>query len=78
MYIYLDFVTEFSCKMCGRCCRNEWLVTLMNYFWQAVRAARAGGQGPADELERVGAAAQLEFRCCHSRRALPAQAGEPL
>lgn len=28
MYIYLDMVAEFSCAMCGKCCRNDWLVTL--------------------------------------------------
>lgn len=28
MYIYLDIVEEFSCEMCGSCCRKEWAVTL--------------------------------------------------
>jgi len=28
MYIYLDIVEDFVCKMCGSCCRNDWMVTL--------------------------------------------------
>lgn len=28
MYIYLDIIKEFSCEMCGQCCRNQWQVTL--------------------------------------------------
>ena len=28
MYIYLDIVKEFSCRQCGRCCQNDWLVTV--------------------------------------------------
>jgi lysine-N-methylase len=28
MYIYLDIVEQFTCEMCGSCCRNEWQVTM--------------------------------------------------
>ena len=28
MYIFLDIVKEFTCEMCGLCCRNDWQVTL--------------------------------------------------
>lgn len=28
MYIYLDIIKEFSCEMCGACCRNDWQVTM--------------------------------------------------
>ncbi len=28
MYIYLDIIKEFSCEMCGSCCRNDWQVTM--------------------------------------------------
>lgn len=28
LYIYLDIVAEFACKMCGACCRNDWMVTV--------------------------------------------------
>lgn len=28
MYIYLDIIKEFSCEMCGQCCRNDWQVTM--------------------------------------------------
>lgn len=28
MYISLDMVDGFSCEMCGKCCRNDWMVTV--------------------------------------------------
>ncbi|SMC35317.1 flagellin lysine-N-methylase [Sporomusa malonica] len=28
MYIYTDIVGQFSCQMCGTCCRNHWQVTM--------------------------------------------------
>ncbi len=28
MYFYLDIVPQFTCAMCGTCCRNDWLVTV--------------------------------------------------
>ena len=28
MYIYLDFFKDFACRMCGECCRSDWMVTL--------------------------------------------------
>lgn len=28
MYISLDIVDGFSCEMCGKCCRNDWMVTV--------------------------------------------------
>lgn len=28
MFIYTDIVEQFSCEMCGTCCRNPWQVTL--------------------------------------------------
>ncbi len=28
MYIYPDFISLFSCEMCGLCCRNDWQVTV--------------------------------------------------
>lgn len=34
MYIYLDMVAEFSCEMCGQCCRNDWQVTVDKESYQ--------------------------------------------
>ena len=34
MYIYLDIIKEFSCEMCGSCCRREWSVTLDEESYQ--------------------------------------------
>lgn len=28
MFVYLDIVQKFSCRQCGACCRNNWLVTV--------------------------------------------------
>lgn len=28
LYIYLDIVEGFTCRMCGACCRNDWMVTV--------------------------------------------------
>lgn len=28
MYVYLDIIKDFSCEMCGACCRNDWQITL--------------------------------------------------
>jgi len=28
MYLYLDMVEHFACEMCGKCCRNDWLITV--------------------------------------------------
>lgn len=28
MFVFLDIVKGFSCQQCGRCCRNDWLVTV--------------------------------------------------
>jgi len=28
MYIYTDVVLNFSCEACGKCCRNDWQVTV--------------------------------------------------
>jgi lysine-N-methylase len=28
MYIYIDIIKEFTCEMCGQCCRNDWQVTM--------------------------------------------------
>ena len=28
IYTYADFVPQFSCAMCGMCCRNDWQVTV--------------------------------------------------
>lgn len=28
MYIYMDIIKDFSCEMCGQCCRNDWQVTM--------------------------------------------------
>lgn len=44
MYIYLDFIEDFACEMCGACCRKEWLVTLDEASYQRNRAlfARQG------------------------------------
>jgi lysine-N-methylase len=30
MYLFTDIVQQFSCELCGRCCRNKWLVTIDN------------------------------------------------
>ncbi|MEG6584391.1 flagellin lysine-N-methylase [Dendrosporobacter sp. 1207_IL3150] len=34
MYIYLDLVENFECKMCGTCCRRNWLVTIDERSYQ--------------------------------------------
>ncbi|MCX7781688.1 MAG: flagellin lysine-N-methylase [Negativicutes bacterium] len=28
MFIYLDIYEQFTCQMCGTCCRNDWAVTV--------------------------------------------------
>ena len=28
LFVYLDIVKKFSCRQSGRCCRNDWLVTV--------------------------------------------------
>ncbi len=28
MFVYLDIVEKFTCRQCGVCCRNNWLVTV--------------------------------------------------
>lgn len=28
MFVYLDIVAEFTCRQCGVCCNNDWLVTV--------------------------------------------------
>lgn len=44
MYIYLDFVPQFACAMCGSCCRNAWQVTVDEDRYRANAAlfARTG------------------------------------
>lgn len=46
MYIYLDIVEQFACRMCGTCCRNDWQVTVDQATYQrnAVLFAQMGGQ----------------------------------
>ncbi|MCE5286998.1 MAG: flagellin lysine-N-methylase [Pelosinus sp.] len=34
MYVYLDIAADFTCQMCGRCCRNDWQVTLTEESYQ--------------------------------------------
>lgn len=34
MYIFLDIVKEFTCEMCGLCCRNDWQITLNEDSYQ--------------------------------------------
>lgn len=34
MYSYLDIVSGFSCEMCGKCCRNDWLITVDEASYQ--------------------------------------------
>lgn len=34
MYSYLDIVAGFSCEMCGKCCRNDWLITVDEESYQ--------------------------------------------
>ena len=37
MYIFLDIAQDFQCEMCGRCCKNDWLVTLDENSYQRNR-----------------------------------------
>lgn len=34
MYIYLDIALNFACEMCGKCCRNDWQVTVDKESYQ--------------------------------------------
>lgn len=46
MYIYLDIVLSFACEMCGKCCRNDWQVTVNkeSYLRNAELFLKAGQQ----------------------------------
>lgn len=52
MYTYLDIVKEFSCEMCGKCCRRDWLITLDEDSYQ--RNANLFAQaGQEDEFHQA-------------------------
>jgi lysine-N-methylase len=34
MYIYMDIALKFSCRACGKCCRNDWQVTVDEESYQ--------------------------------------------
>lgn len=34
MYIYIDIAENFSCMACGKCCRNDWQVTVDEESYQ--------------------------------------------
>ncbi|HML33049.1 flagellin lysine-N-methylase [Sporomusa sphaeroides] len=42
MFIYTDIVAQFSCQMCGACCRNQWQVTLSETSYRRNEALFAG------------------------------------
>jgi len=52
MYIYLDMVEGFTCEMCGKCCRNEWLVTVDKESYQRNESFFAA-KGKNDEFQRA-------------------------
>ena len=61
MYIYLDIAQDFQCEMCGRCCKNDWLVTLDEKSYQRNREVFAA----RGELEAFSASfLPLQERGC--------------
>lgn len=52
MFIYTDIVEQFSCQMCGNCCRNDWQVTLDEASYRRNEALFTAG-GRAQEFEQV-------------------------
>ncbi|VBB05153.1 Hypothetical protein LUCI_0360 [Lucifera butyrica] len=52
MYIYMDFCREFTCRMCGTCCRNNWLVTVSEKAYQR-NAAFFSYNGGQDEFHKA-------------------------
>jgi len=62
MYIYLDIVEQFSCEMCGTCCRNDFFRIINNALVSAL---------PGTELDCTKAAImELELRYGHNRKLL--------
>lgn len=51
MYISLDMVEGFSCEMCGKCCRNDWMVTVDEESYQRNEAFFAA-QGKKTDFEK--------------------------
>ena len=51
MFIYTDIVEQFSCQMCGACCRNQWQVTLSESSYRRNEALfqSAGRQAEFDQ-----------------------------
>lgn len=52
MYISLDMVEGFSCEMCGKCCRNDWMVTLDEESYRRNEQFFVS-QGKKEEFERA-------------------------
>ncbi|MDT8901250.1 flagellin lysine-N-methylase [Anaeroselena agilis] len=71
MYIYLDIVPHFTCACCGRCCRNDWLVTVDEAGYERNRAffAQSGRAGEFAAAFRplAGRRAAGEFAAINKR-----------
>jgi len=52
MYIYIDMVEGFTCEMCGKCCRNDWLVTVDKESYQRNEKFFAA-KGKIDEFQQA-------------------------
>ena len=52
MYSYIDMVEGFTCEMCGKCCRNDWLVTVDKESYQRNEKFFAA-KGKIDEFQRA-------------------------
>ncbi len=52
MYIYLDIIKEFSCEMCGQCCRNDWQVTMDEESFGR-NAQLFGEKGREEEFSKI-------------------------
>ena len=52
MYVYLDIVRDFSCRQCGTCCRNDWLVTVDEAGFRRNRKL-FDAAGRAEEFEQA-------------------------
>jgi lysine-N-methylase len=65
LYIYLDIVAEFACGMCGRCCRNDWQVSVDEAAFRR-NADYFAGEGRHEEFRQsfiplTGAVAPGEY-----------------
>lgn len=63
MFVYLDIVGDFSCEMCGRCCRNDWQITLSEEsYLRNEQLFRSTGRGKefSEAFITLGKSAGLE------------------